>query len=73
VYFAVFFGMGFLWMSLAGGAFPNASADFGAGGKVAINAPFGVLMFMMIGGYSFLSGRSALAGAGAGTPSLPIQ
>ena len=31
VYFAVFFGLGFLLMSIAGGAFSNASVEFGAG------------------------------------------
>jgi len=51
VYFGVFFGLGFLWMSIAGGAFANASADFGAGGKILVNAPFAVLILTMIGGY----------------------
>jgi ABC-2 type transport system permease protein len=36
VYFAIFFGIGFFWICLAGGAFPNASVDFGAGGKVLL-------------------------------------
>ncbi|HEY2511413.1 MAG TPA: hypothetical protein VGI39_11180, partial [Polyangiaceae bacterium] len=62
VYFAVFFGIGFLWMSLAGGAFPGASVDFGAGGKVFINAPLSLLFMTSIGGYLGTTLTAAIAG-----------
>ena len=62
VYFAVFFGMGFLWMAIAGGAIPNASADFGAGGKIVVNAPFAVLLLAMLGGYFGTIITAAIAG-----------
>ena len=61
-YFAVFFGLGFLWMSIAGGAFAGASVDFGAGGKVPINAPFSILFLTMIGGYLGTIITAAIAG-----------
>jgi ABC-2 type transport system permease protein len=62
VYFAVFFGIGFLWTSIAGGAFENASADFGAGGKIVINAPYAVLFLTMVGGYLGTIITAAIAG-----------
>jgi ABC-type transport system involved in multi-copper enzyme maturation permease subunit len=62
VYFAVFFGIGFLWMSVAGGAFPSATADFGAGGKIVVNAPFAVLLLTMLGGYFGTIITAAIAG-----------
>jgi ABC-2 type transport system permease protein len=62
VYFAVFFGIGLLWMSIAGGAFENASADFGAGGKIVINAPYAILFLTMVGGYLGTIITAAIAG-----------
>ena len=62
VYFAVFFALGFLWMSIAGGAFADASVDFGAGGKVPINAPEALLFLTMIGGYLGTITSAAIAG-----------
>jgi ABC-2 type transport system permease protein len=62
VYFGIFFGLGFLWISIAGGAFANASVDFGAGGKVPINAPFSILFLTMIGGYFGTIITAAIAG-----------
>ena len=40
VYFAVFFGLGFLFTLMSGGAFAEASVDFGTGGKVLITSPY---------------------------------
>jgi ABC-2 type transport system permease protein len=40
VYFLVFAGLGCLFAAAAGGAIPQASVDFGAGGKVLVNSPF---------------------------------
>lgn len=40
VYFAVMFSLGFLFVLLSGGAFSNASLDFGTGGRVLINSPY---------------------------------
>ena len=62
VYFGIFFAIGFLWMLVAGGAFAHASVDFGAGGKVPINAPTGILFLMMIGGYLGTITSAAIAG-----------
>jgi ABC-2 type transport system permease protein len=42
VYFLVFFGLGFLFVLMSGGAFPNATVDFGTGGKVWVNSPYGL-------------------------------
>jgi ABC-type transport system involved in multi-copper enzyme maturation permease subunit len=62
VYFAIFFGIGFFWISLAGGAFPGASVDFGAGGKVLLNTPVSLLLLMMIAGYLGTIITAAIAG-----------
>ena len=40
VYFGIYAAIGFLFMLLSGGAFREASAVFGGGGKVMANAPF---------------------------------
>jgi len=40
VYFVVFFALGLLFTLMSGGAFANASVDFGTGGKVLINSPY---------------------------------
>ncbi len=39
IYLFLFAALGFLWMTAAGGALPNASVRFG-GGKVFINGPY---------------------------------
>lgn len=62
VYFAIFFGIGFLWICIAGGAFTQASVDFGAGGKVMINSPVSLLSLMMIAGYLGTIITAAIAG-----------
>jgi ABC-2 type transport system permease protein len=40
VYFGIYAAIGFLFMLLSGGAFREAAAVFGGGGKVMANAPF---------------------------------
>ena len=40
VYFAVFFGLGLLFALMSGGAFAQASVDFGTGGKILLNSPY---------------------------------
>src|SRR5215469_1223461 len=40
VYFVVFFGLGFLFVLMSGGAIPQATVDFGTGGKVLVNSPY---------------------------------
>src|SRR5215469_9432110 len=40
VYFLVFFGLGFLFVLMSGGAFPDATVDFGTGGKVLVTSPY---------------------------------
>jgi ABC-2 type transport system permease protein len=40
VYFIVFFTLGLLFTLMSGGAFANASVDFGTGGKVLITSPY---------------------------------
>ena len=40
VYFVVFFALGLLFALMSGGAFSEASVDFGTGGKVLINSPY---------------------------------
>src|SRR5579863_1015274 len=42
VYFVVFFGLGLLFTLMSGGAFATATVDFGTGGKVLINSPYGL-------------------------------
>jgi hypothetical protein len=62
VYFGVFFGIAFLWNAIAGGAFPGASVDFGAGGKVYINSPTSLMILLMVGGYLGTIVTAAIAG-----------
>src|ERR1019366_729390 len=40
VYFLVFFGLAMLFVLMSGGAFSDASVDFGTGGRVLVNSPF---------------------------------
>ena len=43
VYFGIYAAIAFLFMLLSGGAFKQASAVFGGGGKVLANAPYAML------------------------------
>ncbi|HEV2399706.1 MAG TPA: ABC transporter permease [Candidatus Sulfotelmatobacter sp.] len=47
VYFVVFFGLGFLFVLMSGGAFAQASVDFGTGGRVLITSPFALNLIIM--------------------------
>ncbi len=40
VYFVVFFALGLLFALMSGGAFAQASVDFGTGGKILLNSPY---------------------------------
>ncbi len=40
VYFLIFFALGCLFTLMSGGAFAEASVDFGTGGKVLVNSPY---------------------------------
>ncbi len=42
VYFVVFFALGLLFTLMSAGAFAEASVDFGTGGKVLVNSPYGL-------------------------------
>lgn len=42
IYFLVFGGLAWLFVLMSGGAIPNASVDFGTGGKVMVNSPYGL-------------------------------
>src|SRR5262245_29887871 len=46
VYFGIYALIGFLFMLVAGGAFKQATAAFGGGGKVLANAPFALAALM---------------------------
>jgi hypothetical protein len=46
VYFGIYTLIGFLFMLLSGGAFKEASAVFGGGGKVLANAPYAIAALM---------------------------
>jgi ABC-2 type transport system permease protein len=62
VYFAIFFGIGLLWNLLAGGAFPGSVVDFGAGGKVVINAPYSLTFITLLSGFFGTVFTAAIAG-----------
>ena len=47
VYFLVFFGLGFLFVLMSGGAFAEATVDFGTGGKVLVTSPFALNLIIM--------------------------
>ncbi len=47
VYFSIFFGLGVLFTCMAGGAIPNATVDFGTGGKIWLNSPYALNVIMM--------------------------
>jgi ABC-type transport system involved in multi-copper enzyme maturation permease subunit len=48
VYFGVFLVLAAFFILAAGGAIPNASVDFGTGGKVDINSPWSLAMLMTL-------------------------
>ena len=64
IYFLLFAALGFLWMTAAGGALPNASVTFG-GGKVFINGPYALFESISVMSYFGLLVISAIAGRAA--------
>ncbi len=61
-YFAIFFVLGAFWMVLAAGGIPTASVDFGAGGKVLANAPYSVVVLVMLVAFFGTVITAAMAG-----------
>src|SRR5579863_2048376 len=64
IYIVLFAVLGFLWMSAAGGALPNASVNFG-GGKVYMNGPWAIFESITVMSYFGLLVISAIAGRAA--------
>jgi ABC-2 type transport system permease protein len=64
IYVLIFAALGFLWMTAAGGALPNASVNFG-GGKIFINGPYALFETISVMTYFGLLVISAIAGRAA--------
>ncbi|HEY3837214.1 MAG TPA: ABC transporter permease, partial [Bryobacteraceae bacterium] len=64
IYVLVFFALGFLWMTAAGGALPNASVNFG-GGKVYMNGPWALFESISVMSFFGLLVISAITGRAA--------
>ena len=62
VYFLVFFGLGFLFVLMSGGAFPDATVDFGTGGKVLVTSPFALNLIIMFVAFFGVIVVAAIAG-----------
>jgi ABC-2 type transport system permease protein len=62
VYFLVFFGLGFLFVLMSGGAFPDATVDWGTGGKVLVTSPFALNLIIMFVSFFGVIVVAALAG-----------
>jgi ABC-2 type transport system permease protein len=62
VYFVVFFGLGFLFVLMSGGAFSGASVDFGTGGRVLVTSPFALNVIIMYISFFGVVVSAALAG-----------
>jgi ABC-2 type transport system permease protein len=62
VYFLVFFGLSFLFVLMSGGAFVNATVDFGTGGKVLVTSPFALNLIIMFVSFFGVIVTAALAG-----------
>ncbi len=62
VYFLVFFALGFLFVLMSGGAFPNATVDFGTGGRVLVTSPFALNLIIMYISFFGVVVSAALAG-----------
>jgi ABC-type transport system involved in multi-copper enzyme maturation permease subunit len=62
IYFIVFFGLGFLFVNLAGGAIPGGSVDFGTGGKVLLNSPWALMLVIAYVSFFGVIITAALAG-----------
>src|SRR5579862_9503705 len=64
VYFLVFFGLGFLFVLMSGGAFAEATVDFGTGGKVLVTSPFALTFIIAYVSFFGVVVTAALAGQG---------
>ncbi|MFZ0806801.1 MAG: ABC transporter permease, partial [Candidatus Sulfotelmatobacter sp.] len=62
VYFLVFFGLGFLFVLMSGGAFSDATVDFGTGGKVLVTSPFALNLIIMFVSFFGVIIVAAIAG-----------
>lgn len=62
VYFLVFFGLGFLFVLMSGGAFPDATVDWGTGGKVLVTSPFALNLIIMFVSFFGVIIVAAIAG-----------
>jgi ABC-2 type transport system permease protein len=62
VYFVVFFALGFFFVLVSGGAIPNATVDFGTGGKVLVNSPYALNVLITFCTFFGLVTTAAIAG-----------
>ena len=62
VYFTIFFGIAYLFMLVAGGAWGDVSVALGSGGKVMANAPYALSAFIPVLALFGVSITAALAG-----------
>jgi hypothetical protein len=62
VYFIVFFGLSLLFVLMSGGAFSDASVDFGTGGRVLVNSPFALNIIITFVTFFGVVVSAALAG-----------
>ncbi len=62
VYFLVFLGLGFLFVLMSGGAFKEATVDFGTGGRVLVTSPFALNVIIMFVSFFGVIITAALAG-----------
>ena len=62
IYFGIYALIGFIFMLLSGGAFSQASAVFGGGGKVLANAPFALAALLPLIALCGMSIVAAVAG-----------
>ncbi len=62
VYFAVFLALGFLFVLMSGGAFKEATVDFGTGGKVLVTSPFALNLVIMFVSFFGVVIVAAIAG-----------
>jgi hypothetical protein len=65
VYFGVFLVLAAFFILAAGGAIPNASVDFGTGGKVDINSPWSLATLMTLIASFTVVINAAIAGQAA--------
>jgi ABC-2 type transport system permease protein len=62
VYFLVFFGLGFLFVLISGGAIPESTVDWGTGGKVLVTSPFALCLIIMFVSFFGVIVVAALSG-----------